>query len=155
MGYISKGYSIVYLSPVLSFFAMLFLFAVGLRIVTDWFHQTVLFALVQLLLISIQVLGLACCFAGFKRNESIPDSMFKIVFLSAILLLWGVFTVFLALGSYSDLLWWSHQPEVRSLTIWDHLDPLTWAFKGSLWIFAAIVLPMMASIRKRLTQEHA
>jgi len=155
MRYVSKGYSLVYLSPVLSFFVTIFAVVVGMRVLNDWFLDTVLFTLIQLLLISIQVLGLVFCFVGFKRNEPISTSMFKIVCLSLLLALWGVLTIFLALGFYSDLMWWSHQPEVRSLTIWDHLEFLTWGFKGSVWIFAAIILPIMTFIRKRLAQEHA
>jgi len=148
MGYLLKGYCIVYLSPVLSFFAYpVMSLLIGMDF--DWLLQTKLLTLLQVLVICIQVLGLAFCIVGIRRNEPIPFNTFLNMFLNIFLVLWGGFTILLALGFYGDLLDWSSLPQVRNLTIWDHLQYATWAFKGLLWILAGIIFAVATFIKKK------
>lgn len=109
----------------------------------DWFLDAVILTLIQVSVIVIQVLGLILCFVGIRKNEQIPFNIVP----NILLILWGCFTIWLALGLYSDLLNWSSQPQVRSLMIWDHLQYVTWAFKGSLWILAGAIFTATSYIK--------
>lgn len=149
MGYTFKGYSLVYLSPLFSILATLLYFLGSWSGWSNWFLPIVVFSLLQVFLICLQLLGLAFCSVGFKKKEPVPLSMSMSIFLSFLLALWGLFTIKLALGFYQDLLWWSNEPGVRSLTIWDHFQYEAWGFKGLLWILAGIILPIVAFYQKR------
>ena len=144
MGSLVKGYYVVCLSLIISwatFFSVPLFFGIAL----DWFHQTVLFALLQVLVICIQVLGLAFCFVGIRKSEQIHSNVLIDIFL----ILWGGFTIVLALGFYGNLLDWGRLPQVRSLTMWDHLQYAVWAFKGLMWVLAGTIFTVMKLTKKQ------
>ncbi len=148
MGYLFRGYCLIYLSPVLSLY-ITFTAASFAGILTGWFLQTVLLTALQVFFICIQALGLASCSVGFRKNEPIPFKMPVQISLSILMASWGIFTIWFSLGLYQDLLWWSSQPQVRSLTIWDHLQYVAWTSKGLVWVLAAIILPVVAFFKTK------
>jgi hypothetical protein len=143
MGYLSRGYLIVCLSPLVSF-ALIPLWGLSGGIRGAWFLQVVVLTLINVLVIVIQVLGFAFCFVGIRKNEPIHFYLVP----NVLLVLWGGFTVWLALGLYGDLLSWSSQPQVRSLVIWDHLQYEAWVLKGFLWILAGAVFTVAWFIKR-------
>jgi hypothetical protein len=146
MGYLFRGYCLVCLSPFVSF-ALIPLWGISGGIRGDWFVQAVALTLIHVSVIVIQVLGLTFCFVGFRRNEPIRFHVIPNVFL----ILWGCFTIWLALALYGDLLSWSIQPQVRSLTILDHLQYETWVLKGFLWILAGVIFEVTLYIKRNQT----
>jgi len=148
MGYLAKGYWIVYLSPVLSLL-LFFFFAGSFSFAFDWYSSLVFFASIQILVICVQVLGITFCLIGFRKNEPLLFSMPVSIFLSILLALWGGFTILIALGFYQDLLRWSSMPEVRSLIVWDYLLYVAWGLKGLLWVLAGMAFTITALIKKR------
>jgi predicted metal-binding membrane protein len=149
MGYLFKGYCLVYLSPFVSF-ALFPLWGLSGGVRGDWFLQAVVLTLIHVSVIIIQVLGLTFCFVGIRRNE---HNRFHIV-PNVLLILWGCFTIWLAFALYGDLLTWSRDPQVRSLTILDHLQYVTWVFKGFLWILAGAIFSVTSFV-KRNQNLHA
>jgi hypothetical protein len=143
MGYLSRGYWLVCLSPLASF-ALIPLWGISGGIRGDWLLEAVVLTLIQVAVIIIQVLGFAFYFVGIRRNEHVHFYIVPNVFL----ILWGSFTIWLASGLYGDLLSWSSQPQVRSLTVLDHLQYETWVLKGSLWILAGAVFSVAWYIRR-------
>lgn len=143
MGYLSRGYLLVCLSPLVSF-ALIPLWGISGGIRGDWFREAVVLTLINVSVIVIQVLGFVFCFVGFRRNEHIRFYLVP----SVLLVLWGGFVIWLALGLYSDLLSWSSQPQVRGLVIWDHLQYEAWVLKGFLWILAGAVFSVAWYIRR-------
>jgi len=130
MGYLSKGYHTICLSPVFSLIVYLVVHVLFSRITFDWLFQIILSTMTYILVIAVQVCGLALCFVGYRKNESVP---FKLI-LSIFLVLWGSFVILWSLGWYSKLLEWSRLPDVRSLTIWDNMEYATSVVRGLLWI---------------------
>lgn len=122
------------LSPVVSF-VLTPLWGISHGIRGNWFLEAVVLTLIQVLVIIIQVLGFVFCFAGIRRNEHIHFHIIP----NVLLILWGCFTIWLARGLYGDLLTWSREPQVRSLTLLDHLQYVTWALKGLLWVIAGAI----------------
>jgi hypothetical protein len=144
MGFLSKGYHTICLSPVFSLSVYLVVYVLFSRITFDWLFQIILSTMTYILVIAVQVCGLILCFVGYRKNESVP---FKLI-LSIILVLWGSFMILWSLGWYSKLLEWSRLPDVRSLTIWDNMEYATSVVMGLLWIASGLVFTAMSHIRK-------
>jgi hypothetical protein len=152
MGYLYRGYWLVCLSPIVSF-ALIPLWGISHGIRGNWFLEAVVLTLIQVSVIIIQVLGLTFCFVGIRKNEYIHFYIIP----NVLLILWGCFTIWLARGLYGDLLTWSRDPQVRSLTILDHLQYVTWALKGLLWVLAGVIFSAILCdqrLRKRAPFRH-
>ena len=121
MGYLSKGYYTVCLSPVFSIIVYLVVTWLFWRTSFDWLTQIVLPTVTDISVITVQVCGLILCFVGYRKNESVSFNLI----LNILLILWGSFVTFWAMGWYGGLLTWSSLPGVRSLTIWDHAEYTT------------------------------
>ena len=138
MGYLHRGYWLVCLSPIVSFaLTPLWLMSHGIR--GNWFLEAVVLTLIQVSVIVIQVLGFVFCFVGIRRDERIH---FYII-ANVLLILWGCFVIWLARGLHGDLLTWSRDPQVGSLTILDHLQYVTWELKGLLWVLAGAIFSVI------------
>jgi len=135
MRYLSIGYYLSCFSPVLS----MILFFVGSGFVhDDWLFSIIMLTVVHMSVMGVQILGLVLFFVGHRKGESIPFKEWTIFF-SVFLILWGSLVSFGAIGWYNELLEWSRLPEVRNLTIWDHMEYATWALKGLLWIASGLI----------------
>jgi len=143
MGYLFRGYCLVCLSPFVSF-ALIPLWGISGGIRGDWFLEAMVLTLIQVAVIIIQVLGFVFCFVGIRKSEHIHFYIIP----NVLLILWGCFAIWLALGLYGDLLSWSSQPQVRSLTFLDHLQYATWVLKGFLWILAGVIFSVAWYIKR-------
>ena len=144
IGYLSAGYYIVCFSPVFSLFATAILPFLWIWERTNWLLPMISFALIQILVICIQISGLFLCLYGYKKKEPIPFRFLINIFL----VLWGILIVNWAWFSYNDTLEWSRNPGMRSLIIWDYIEFETWAIKGLLWVVSGLIF-----ISAQLIQE--
>jgi len=135
MGYLSKGYYTVCLSPAFSMIAFLVVTWLFWRISFDWLTQIMLLTVTYISVIIVQVCGLILCLVGYRKNESVSFNLI----LSIFLIVWGSFVTLWAVGGYDMLIEWSRFPGVRSLTVWDHAEYATSALRGLLWIASGLV----------------
>jgi hypothetical protein len=134
MGYLSKGYYIICLSPVFSMIVGLVVTGFFWRTSFDWLTQIVLQTVTYISVIIVQVFGLILCLVGYRKNESVSFNLI----LNIYLILWGSFVTWGAVSWYGELLEWSSLSGVRSLTIWDHAEYATSALRGLLWIASGL-----------------
>lgn len=160
MSYLSKGYYTVCLSPAVSLIAwpITLWLIIGLRL--DWILQIVSITIMHMLVIIVQISGLILCLFGYSKNEPMPfngqrsirttpvSAFIGCLVLNILLILWGGFVIWWAIGWYNYLVEWSRLEEVRSLIIWDHMQYLTWALKGFLWIASGIAFTAMSYAEK-------
>ena len=135
MGYLSKGYYTVCLSPAFSMIAFLVVTWLFWRTSFDWLTQIVLSTVTYISVIIVQMCGLILCFVGYRKNESVSFNLILNIFL----ILWGSLVTLWAVGGYAMLLEWSSLSGVRSLTIWDHAEYATSALRGLLEIASGLV----------------
>lgn len=133
MGYLSKGYHTVCLSPVFS--VILYLVA----IFTGWLYQAMLFAGMQIAVISVQVYGIGLCLVGYRKNESISFSKP----LNILLLLWGglVVSVF------------GIPPSFFLFKFWDYMVYAARAFKGIVGIVTGLIFTINTYVKKNTKPE--
>ena len=135
----------VSLSPLFSLF--LWLYALP-RVYSDYLQPIMWHTGIHITIIAVQVCGLILYFIGYKsRGPSSFGCVGVIMFINALLVLWGLLTIWFALGWYNSLLEWSMEPETRELIIWDHMQHGTWILKGVLW--AVIGMTFMITSCKR------
>jgi len=152
IGYLSAGYYIVCLSPVFSLIVMATLPFLWSWERANWLLPMISFALIQILVICIQISGLFLCLFGYKKKEPMPFKFAMNVFL----VLWGILVVNWAWFFYNDTLEWSRNPGMRSLIIWDYLEFETWAVKGLLWVVSGLIFmsaQLIREIRKTKTDN--
>jgi hypothetical protein len=105
--------------------------------------------------VSIMILwttGIALYMYGYVRREATDTERKIILLFSLFLVAWAVLTYLVAAGFYLDLIDWSKNPGVRTLTIWDHMEYWTWELKGILWIGTGLLL-IVTSLLKIVTSR--
>ena len=138
MLYRTRGFWLICLSPVISLLLMVIFRAVW-PATRSYLTPIIQHTELNLSIIAIQLVGLALYCIGRRRGET-KSKRFPFIFgWSGVLIVWGTVAIAAtAFFYYGELLPWSLEPGVRALTIWDHLQHLTWGLKGSLWIVSGL-----------------
>lgn len=136
MGYLSKGYYIVCLSP---FISMLVYISASTLMGTSYRYGDIVFTGVHTLVIGIQVCGIILSLVGCKKEKVESKQVPFMVVCNTFLILWGyVVSRFFWEFYEREVIAWS-QEFGAELTIWDHLKFETWILKGLLWIAAGLI----------------
>jgi len=95
-------------------------------------------------------IGIAMFMYGYVKQEAQPSRV-RVIFLSFGLLVWGVFTYFVAMLLLNQAVDRSMNPEMRALTNWDYISYWMWQIKGIFGTGTGVLL-IITSLLKRHTQ---
>jgi uncharacterized membrane protein YidH (DUF202 family) len=152
------GSYLIFLSPIVSIVLVLgpvrwaqeFLFnARGQQELEFLFYPAIVHSAANLAAIAILTVGLglfAIHASQDKRINEIKDNR-PIIFLSWLLVLWGIIVAFVGLLGYEHLLQWASDPYRRPLSAWEYLEYVTWMLKGSLWAVSGLFLVRAFGVR--------
>jgi hypothetical protein len=139
MGYLSKGYYMICLSPILA--SVLLLIIGSLRVGKSFFvgmeSVQLFFIGIAIPIIAIQAGGIALCLWGYRKNESMSFNQILNIFP----VLWGTLVTLWAMGMYGELVNWASLVDA-SVTLWDHPEIVVFAalaLIGLLWIASGLV----------------
>ena len=132
MGYLSKGYYVICLSPIISYLLWMIVgrvFLGNLHLIAVLFGQNIP-------IISIQVSAIALCFFGYKKNEPIHFRQSLNVFVIAcgsVAALWG-------LAAYEWFFDWANMVGA-DVSFWKYPEIIvsaTWVLMGLIWFTSGI-----------------
>jgi len=140
MCYLTIGYYVVCLSPLLSILVYIYVPELLVGPSYDWLHPMMVYTGIHTLIIGVQLCGIFLYLLWY-RNERIESKQLPFVRLSSVLLiLWGGLVGLFVAGFWNkEVLPWSRLPGVRGLIIWDYLQFVSWALKGFLWIASGLL----------------
>jgi len=154
MGYLSKGYYTICLSPVLSF--ILYLVISSLFMGTESFRA--MFLGLDISIIGIQTCGIALCLVGYRKHETIEtlvgykrkDPLYFDIHLSVpltfLLMIWGSGIVYLAYFTlfsgqpHEKLMWMSNPVALTEFT--------AWTIKGIIGVVSGLIFTIKSLLRK-------
>lgn len=109
---------------------------------------------VHTLVIVIQVRGIILYLVEYKKEKGESGQVPFTVLFSLLLILWGLLVSWFAIGFYNnEVIPWSMEPDVRELTIWDHLEYATWTLKGLLWIASGMIFLVTSYFKRELKSK--
>ena len=157
MGYLSKGYYVICLSSILS--SILYLI-MSLLFMGEF--SWAMFLGLNISIIGIQVCGIALCFVGWRKHDTIETLVgykrisplsFDIrssVPLTVILIFWGSWVVYLAWFTvfsgqpHEKLMWMSNPVALAEFT--------AWTITGIIGIISALIFTTKSLLRKPKTE---
>lgn len=90
----------------------------------------------------------------YKKEKGESGQVPFTVLFSLLLILWGLLVSWFAIGFYNnEVIPWSMEPDVRELTIWDHLEYATWTLKGLLWIASGMIFLVTSYFKRELKSK--
>ena len=148
MGYLSKGYYAVCLSLIPSSVSFMFLFQFPLQ--TEL--EQLVFLGVNISIIGIQICGIVLCALGYRKHETIESlSVTLSTALTALLIIWGGFIVFLVSNylyhSKPYALLWMMSNTVQFAAY------VAWAIKGTIGLISGLVFTFKSLLRQHKELE--
>jgi hypothetical protein len=136
----------------LSFAVLVFLVSAS-SLVKDYLLHIMLLTAWNVSIMILWITGIALYMYGYVRREATDTERKVILLFSFLLIAWAVLTYLVASGFYLDLIDWSKNPGVRTLTIWDHMEYWTWELKGILWIGTGLLLIVTSVMKRKLKDQ--
>jgi succinate-acetate transporter protein len=94
------------------------------------------------------MIGTALYMCGYLMQKATDETRSDVITLGIFLILWGVFTHFVAVFSLSQTIFSATVVEVRALTLWDYISYWTWELKGIIGICIGLLVIITLLIEK-------
>ena len=102
----------------------------------------------NVLIVIFAMIGTALYVCGYLRRQATDETRSDVITLSIFLILWGVFTHFVAMFSLSETIFSATVKEMRALTLWDYIPYWTWELKGIIGICIGLLVIMTLLIEE-------
>ena len=143
------GYYIILLTPLISLVSFWLFLPTAVLGVLQYTLTSIFMTIWSASIILILTVGISLYVYGYLKQQGTVNEEKVILILGLLLASWGVFTYLIASAFLSDMILWSMNPDVRSLTILDYLQYWAWEAKAIAWEGTAIMLIVTSITRIR------